>query len=159
MKSKLLISKLILVASFGFMISCGSSANTNQESQDILSAYLKVKDALVRTASKTAKSEAKNLVTAIGNTDDELAMKIKASARDIEASEDIGEQRKHFNDLSENMYVFVKGLSITDKPVYRQFCPMAFNNTGAYWLAAEKEINNPYFGDKMLHCGSVKEEL
>jgi hypothetical protein len=36
---------------------------------------------------------------------------------------------------------------------------MAFNNEGAYWLSAEKEVNNPYFGDKMLHCGSVKEEL
>jgi hypothetical protein len=26
-------------------------------------------------------------------------------------------------------------------------------------LSAEKEVNNPYFGDMMLHCGSVKETL
>jgi len=43
--------------------------------------------------------------------------------------------------------------------LYRQYCPMAFQNKGAYWLSSEKKIMNPYFGDKMLHCGVVKEEF
>ncbi|MCK5331725.1 MAG: efflux RND transporter periplasmic adaptor subunit, partial [Candidatus Marinimicrobia bacterium] len=33
---------------------------------------------------------------------------------------------------------------------YELFCPMAFDNTGAYWLQTAKKVNNPYFGAKML---------
>jgi hypothetical protein len=36
---------------------------------------------------------------------------------------------------------------------------MAKNGDGAYWLASEKEIKNPYYGDDMLNCGEVKEEI
>jgi Cu(I)/Ag(I) efflux system membrane fusion protein len=36
---------------------------------------------------------------------------------------------------------------------------MAFNNEGAYWLSDSEQIRNPYFGDKMLTCGVVKEKL
>jgi Cu(I)/Ag(I) efflux system membrane fusion protein len=37
------------------------------------------------------------------------------------------------------------------------FCPMAFDNKGAYWLQKNKTIINPYFGPKMLHCGEIRE--
>jgi hypothetical protein len=43
--------------------------------------------------------------------------------------------------------------------IYKQFCPMAFDNKGAYWLSSNEEIMNPYFGDKMLHCGKVEETV
>jgi Cu(I)/Ag(I) efflux system membrane fusion protein len=36
---------------------------------------------------------------------------------------------------------------------------MAFNDKGAYWLSDKEAIRNPYFGDKMLTCGSVEETL
>jgi hypothetical protein len=36
---------------------------------------------------------------------------------------------------------------------------MAFNNTGGFWLSDSKTIRNPYFGDKMLTCGQVRETL
>ena len=56
------------------------------------------------------------------------------------------------------MYEVVKANN-NETPLYKQYCPMAFNNQGAYWLAAEEEVNNPYFGDLMLHCGSVEEVI
>ena len=43
--------------------------------------------------------------------------------------------------------------------MYKQFCPMAFNDQGGYWLSNSKEVRNPYFGDKMLKCGMVKVTL
>ena len=52
----------------------------------------------------------------------------------------------------------VKAFGI-DKPAYRQFCPMALGNKGAYWLSDKKPIRNPYFGDAMLTCGETKETL
>jgi Cu(I)/Ag(I) efflux system membrane fusion protein len=36
---------------------------------------------------------------------------------------------------------------------------MANNNNGAIWLSTEKDIKNPYYGDDMLTCGSVIEEI
>ncbi len=42
---------------------------------------------------------------------------------------------------------------------YRTFCPMAFDNKGAFWMSRRSEITNPYFGSAMLRCGEVKSEL
>ena len=39
---------------------------------------------------------------------------------------------------------------------YYQFCPMADNNKGAYWLSKEETILNPYFGKAMHSCGEIK---
>ena len=43
--------------------------------------------------------------------------------------------------------------------VYIQFCPMADNNKGAYWISLEKEVRNPYYGEAMLTCGEVNATL
>jgi Cu(I)/Ag(I) efflux system membrane fusion protein len=43
--------------------------------------------------------------------------------------------------------------------LYVQKCPMANSNKGAVWLSTEKEVKNPYYGDTMLTCGSVIEEI
>lgn len=42
---------------------------------------------------------------------------------------------------------------------YRAYCPMAFDNRGASWLTPEERVLNPYFGDRMLRCGSIEETL
>lgn len=39
----------------------------------------------------------------------------------------------------------------------KRYCPMAFDNKGAYWLTEGHEIRNPYFGDTMLKCGEITE--
>jgi Cu(I)/Ag(I) efflux system membrane fusion protein len=43
--------------------------------------------------------------------------------------------------------------------VYSQFCPMADNDKGGYWLSKEEQVLNPYYGDAMLTCGSVKQVI
>ena len=159
MKTKNSITKLMLAGSLSFIISLGCFADNNQQTQPVLSAYLQIKDALVKTDSKAASTAAKSLVALVGEDSDDLSKNLKTNAKQIMESGDIKVQREHFNELSENMYALVKDSSNNDKTLYKQFCLMAFNNTGAFWLATEKEINNPYFGDMMLHCGSVKEEL
>ena len=159
MNSKKSVSRLMLVASLSFIVAFGSFANSFQQSKSVLSVYLELKDALVKTDSKAASAAAKELVAIVDGKDDEMSKKLKTDASQILASNDVNVQRTHFNDLSVNVYAMVKNFSENEETVYKQFCPMAFNNTGAFWLASEKEINNPYFGNKMLHCGMVKEEL
>jgi hypothetical protein len=89
----------------------------------------------------------------------------KASAASIEvatklaSTSDLEEQRKLFSTLSNEMATLVKDGKLSMGMLYLEYCPMANNNSGAYWLSNEKEIKNPYFGDKMLKCGSVKEMI
>jgi hypothetical protein len=76
----------------------------------------------------------------------------------IADGKDIVEQRKHFVTVTKTIEILVAG-TIESGALYKQYCPMAFGNTGAYWLSDSKEIRNPYFGDKMLKCGRVDEEI
>ena len=85
--------------------------------------------------------------------------KINNSLNHIKNSSNIGEQRKHFSDFNNSLYKSVKAFGTGGETVYYQHCPMALNNAGAFWLSDSKEIRNPYFGDEMLKCGSVKGTL
>lgn len=74
-------------------------------------------------------------------------------------SPDVEEQRNQFDFLSQAMINSTKAFGTNDKTYYVQYCPMAKGNEGADWLSTEDQIRNPYFGDKMMKCGSVKLEL
>jgi hypothetical protein len=78
---------------------------------------------------------------------------------EIEKSSDLETQREAFSTLSDNLYKSIKAFGLGGKEAFYEFCPMAFNNEGAYWLSNNEKIRNPYFGDKMLNCGVVKERL
>lgn len=133
------------------MMACGSDEKKSAD-LSITDRYLAVKDALVQTDASKTQQAAKAFMEV--NSNKALTSALQA----IAATDDVAVQRQAFEDLSMQMYSLVKaeGADIT---LYKQYCPMAFNNKGAFWLAAEKEVNNPYFGDMMLHCGSVQEEL
>lgn len=68
-------------------------------------------------------------------------------------------QREHFFAITENMYALTKAFKAGKEDLYYQYCPMAFNNNGGYWISKSKEIRNPYFGGKMLKCGQITETL
>ncbi|HVI43805.1 MAG TPA: DUF3347 domain-containing protein [Chitinophaga sp.] len=68
-------------------------------------------------------------------------------------------KRASFQMVSDMLFDLVKSTGLKGQTVYRQYCPMAFDDKGAYWLSDKPEIVNPYFGDKMLHCGETKDTL
>ena len=65
-------------------------------------------------------------------------------------------QRKQFNFVSDALINAIEAFGTSGNALYVQHCTMAFNYTGADWIASEEEIQNPYFGDKMMRCGLVK---
>lgn len=72
----------------------------------------------------------------------------------------IEEQRKYFEHVSQHMITLQRQLGHSGMaPYFLAHCPMAFNNRGASWLQSEKDILNPYFGKKMLTCGSIQQTL
>ena len=56
-------------------------------------------------------------------------------------------------------YESIKMFGLENTTAYFQYCPMANNDKGAYWLSSKKDILNPYFGDAMLTCGETKETI
>lgn len=129
----------------------------NEEAAKLISFYLEIKQALVDSETEKASASAAAMRQILNNKESELAESLLSSVEGIMQSVQIEEQRKHFSMLSEVLYDMVKMTNIIDFTLYWQYCPMAMNDEGAYWLSSEKEINNPYFGNKMLRCGSTKE--
>ena len=133
--------------------------------------YIALKDAFVQSDVKKAKQAAQMVQQALVKVDMKLLTgdthmqwmdilgKLDNLLIQIQSSGDIEGQRKAFSDLSNEFYKAVKTFGLMGKTVYYQFCPMAFEEKGAFWLSTAKEIRNPYFGDQMLTCAETKEIL
>ncbi len=65
--------------------------------------------------------------------------------------------RHSFEDIS-NVLRYAAEQKLISMEVNEVFCPMAFDFKGAYWIQTGKEINNPYFGKKMLRCGEIRRQ-
>lgn len=119
--------------------------------------YIHLKNALVASDFQKSKSASEALVKAIHQVKN--ADKVNNEAAKIAQAGSMEDQRKAFTALSNEMITLVKSTGISSGEIYLEYCPMANNNKGGYWLSNEKEIRNPYYGDKMLKCGSVKETI
>ena len=131
--------------------------------------YINLKDAFVLTDAKKVNETAKQMVKNLKKVKITLLKKpkaheiwmpnakiIKADLQRLVSESDIEKQRATFISLSNAMTNVIASFG-TNKEVYVQHCPMANDNKGADWLSFDKAIKNPYFGDKMLSCGSVEQ--
>lgn len=142
----------------------------NSPLQIVFNNYFELKDALVQTNPATASEKAKKLLFSIENIKTEelkekeisfwlgISDKIKQEVKLISESKGIDNQRKIFVSLSNKMYQLRKNTSMSSTTYY-QYCSMANNGKGAYWLSQESKIKNPYYGSEMLSCGTVKETI
>jgi cell division septation protein DedD len=121
-----------------------------------LADYLSLKEILVKSDAQGAVEAAKKLKESL--TAEKMNQVMISAANEIATSSDLAAQRASFKAITDKMIETIKANG-TSQTVYVQYCPMAFNNTGASWLSDSKEVFNPYFGDKMLRCGRVTEEI
>ncbi len=128
----------------------------NQNQSQGISDYMSLKDALVQTDANAAKEAASKLVESA--TNENWNADIVKAAKIIASSDDVEAQRVAFKTVTDGLIEILK-TNATNDGVYVQYCPMALDNTGASWLSTSDQIRNPYFGDKMLKCGKVTEEL
>lgn len=128
----------------------------DEETTQVFNTYLALKDALVETDGAKVSVEAKKLEALLA---DEKHNSIKAEVQKIAESTDPAIQREAFDELSEQMIALAKNSELTSGNLFLQHCPMANGNKGANWLSLSEEIRNPYFGDKMMTCGSVTEKI
>ncbi len=147
-----------------------SDPEFKEQLQAVFSAYLPVKDALIESDVNTAARKAENLQKAINEVDmklvkDEAHMEwmkdlsiLQKSTEGIQNETDLEKARMMLSLLSDQLFHSLKKYQV-EVGGYRQYCPMAFDNTGAFWLSDSDKILNPYFGDAMLTCGNVEEHL
>lgn len=152
--------KKTITFAFAFLISTLAFAqHTAKTSLDpMLTAYYKVKNALVESDAQTVATEAKELAGLLEKAQKAVGDEAYQAAQAMAKSTDIAAQRAQLGALTAGVYQAVKKEKPEDT-VYYAYCPMANGNKGGYWLSEKKEIANPYFGSKMLKCGSVKETL
>ena len=141
----------------------------NNETAAILNAYFEIKNGLVADSKEKTASGGNNLLVAISKFDmSKLSEEAHKEYMEIEESakehaehiikSPIDHQREHFEALSTDITDLVTLLG-TDKVIYQDFCPMANDGKGALWLSEVKDIKNPYYGSKMLKCGTVKKQI
>ena len=138
---------------------------------EIISDYLKLKNALTKDDTKGAANAGKTLYATFNKVNNNtIDPKLKTEYIDIaddakEHTEHIGDnvgkidhQREHFVMLSKDVNDLIKIFGAKQK-LYQDFCPMYNDGKGAIWISESKEIKNPYYGSKMLTCGSMKKQL
>ncbi len=138
----------------------------------VLRAYFRLKDALVASDAKQAGSKAMetgkaldgvNMKLLTDKTGMEVWMKqlpvLRKAVKEIAGQTDLEKQRNEFSGFSQALYQCVKTFGLDHVTAYYQYCPMAEENKGAYWISDTKEIRNPYLGKDMENCGETRETL
>ena len=158
-----------------FLAACSNSSQQESSTQDqatseakkkpsaeeqsldqVVDQYLLLKDALVASNPEEAQTKATSMLEVIDATN---MMGVQQSAKQIAAATDLKTQRAYFDSLSIYVYEHLEEQNEGEKTIYKQYCPMAFDNRGAFWLSNAQEIRNPYFGDQMMNCGRVEETI
>lgn len=134
----------------------------------IFPGYLRLQEALATDDLKAAESitvamkkKAQGITGKGWNAETQGQWKgFRSALADAEAAKDLGGIRKAFEPLSKRLLALEALLGHGGKTsYYKVHCPMAFDNKGADWIQAGKEVKNPYYGKMMSGCGSVIEEL
>lgn len=118
--------------------------------------YLHLKDALVNSNGAEAQTGAAALQTALTEAGNEKGADLAGKVASVS---DVTAQRAELEALTAEVESVVKSTKLTAGVVYKQYCPMANNDKGGYWLSNDSEIKNPYFGESMISCGETKEEI
>lgn len=138
---------------------------------DLLLAYFQIKNELVASNLENTNAKATIFLETLEkiNTKKMTAEQVKFfsqhreklvfNAKNISNNSEIYAQRGFFSEISVLMKTVIVGFKANTNKVYEHYCPMAFDNYGASWLSPENKIFNPYYGDMMLKCGTVKGEF
>lgn len=134
--------------------------------EKVAEAYLKVSDALVNGHTEQSNIAAQALLQNLSKIDEtvlpekaltfwsETLKELEMRGKEIIAASSLSDQRTQFQHLSDALIQSLQVFGISAGQYFVQYCPMVNQNQGAYWLSAQEEILNPYFGEAMLTCGT-----
>lgn len=120
-----------------------------------VSPYLTIQETLADdSVDKLAELAAAVVTGAEASSDKPGVAEVLAGAGRVPA-QDIETARVAFEKMSMGLISFLKANPDQQGGLEVIFCPMAFNNKGAYWVQKKGEVTNPYHGKMMLRCGDA----
>jgi hypothetical protein len=133
-------------------------------SQNLVTAYLNVQNALASDDLKGAKAAFTSVGTASKPSEaglsPELQKKVESAAADGSGAPDVGHARAAFVGLSDALLTWMGSASNPlSTPLSVVHCPMANEGKGSKWLQRGDQVRNPYFGGEMLTCGDVEKTV
>lgn len=135
----------------------GRDTLTEAGFRGLLPYYLALKDALVASDSQAAAKTARTAGDYLEKHPEAGSMPtIREALRTLAGEGDLKGQREAFRRVSELLIGSGEGVDYQGRQLYVQFCPMANNSKGAFWISSQQEIRNPYYGDAMLTCGETR---
>ncbi|MEX0844612.1 MAG: DUF3347 domain-containing protein [Balneolaceae bacterium] len=132
----------------------------------LLGHYMNAKNALVQDDFESAKESLKAFAEEVQssvemNEHEEYTEKhadhhanMVAAVEDASEAENIDSLRAAFKNISYELITAVENQEY-DGTLFKQFCPMF--EGGSSWLSTEKEVQNPFYGQKMHNCGDSAE--
>jgi Cu(I)/Ag(I) efflux system membrane fusion protein len=142
-----------------------------QQLKEVLNEYIVLKDAFVKEESNNIISQSEKIGALLTKVDMKLLenkeaqifwmsleKQLRVGVSSILKTTAIKGQRNHFKQISASLIEALQVFGVNEK-VFIAFCPMADGDKGAYWLSREEKVINPYFGNKMLTCGEVKQVI
>lgn len=137
----------------------------------VVDAYLEIRRALAADDALTAVASAVKGLDALSKVDMKLLkgddhmdwmehlQELQKTLTAVSKAKEIEPVRQEFALLSEQMIATLARFGNPGPNLMHLFCPMAFNSRGANWLQEKEPAGNPYFGDAMLRCGELVNNL
>ncbi|MDT0642535.1 efflux RND transporter periplasmic adaptor subunit [Zunongwangia sp. F363] len=142
-----------------------------QQLDDVIEAYLALKEGLVLADANATKKYSSELMESLKKLDgnllkgdaktfwDEKKDFLMQHAKLCQEAPSIDGKRENFIYLSQPLIKIVESFGPGDETLYVDYCPMANNNKGAFWLSQTEEIRNPFMKEAMRSCGEVKQVI
>lgn len=137
----------------------------------VIAAYLELKDGLVVGNEKATAKYSTELFNSLQKVNEDLLKEeakafwkekksfLMQHAKLCKEAPTMDGKRENFIYLSQPLIKLVEAFGPGTEKLYVDYCPMANNNKGAFWLSETKEIRNPFMAETMLSCGEVKKEI
>ncbi|MCB2229762.1 efflux RND transporter periplasmic adaptor subunit [bacterium] len=156
----------------GTAVRLAISSETRAALSPVYAAYFEVQMALANDNLSAATDAYATLTNSISTVDMSL-FNGEAHDRWMAVSERLAAQARRGADAPDietarDAFFFVSQAAIelhdtfghaANEPFYLTYCPMARDNAGAYWLQEENIVWNSFYGDMMLRCGEIKQEI
>jgi Cu(I)/Ag(I) efflux system membrane fusion protein len=142
-----------------------------QQLDNVIDAYLSLKEALVVANEEATKKYSSQLMASLQKLDGNLLKGdakafweekkdfLMEHAKLCQEASSIAGKRENFIYLSQPLIKIVEVFGPGDETLYVDYCPMANDNKGAYWISEVEEIRNPFMPEDMLTCGEVKKKI
>jgi Cu(I)/Ag(I) efflux system membrane fusion protein len=164
---------LILIFSVANMHALAQDSGHNHEGHlsRLLSYYMSVRSALAHDDFKTARTDMSHLKEEVTKNKEMINHKdhthrhtkhhstMISTVEQALQAENLEELRMAFKEVSTHLKMALQNTEYDGETLYLQFCPMAANGKGAYWLSYHKRVANPYMGKSMQSCGVIKGKL